>query len=254
MSNPVKKKVLIITYYWPPAGGPGVQRVINFVKHLPKNGWEPIVLTVKDGEYPAVDDSLNLLLSKKLKVVTTKSLEPFNLYKRLIGKKKDHKIDTYILNQKKTRLSQRIMKWIRLNIFIPDARIGWYPYAVRKGKKIINEERIDLIYTCSPPHSLQLIGKRLSKYTKIPWVADFRDPWTSLVAYQGQDRSILTMKIDTKLEGSVLQQADHLIVTCKGLKQEFIKANNIPEDKISVITNGYEKASQRVDNFSNKNL
>lgn len=248
MKNSANKKVLIITYYWPPAGGPGVQRVLNFVKHLPQNGWEPIVLTVADGEYPALDKSLSSLVNPNTSVIKTKSIEPFSLYKKLLGKKKDHKIDTYILNQKQSSLPQKMMKWIRLNVFIPDARIGWIPFAVHRGKKIIKEKSVHLIYTCSPPHSLQLIGKKLSKKMDIPWVADFRDPWTSLVAYQGQSRSRLTLKIDSALENSVFTKADRIVVTCKGLKKSIISSNNIAPENISVITNGYENAK----NYSQK--
>lgn len=248
------KKVLIITYYWPPAGGPGVQRVLNFVKHLPENGWDPIVLTVADGEYPALDKSLNELISSDTSVITTKSIEPFSLYKKLLGKEKDHKIDTYILNQKQSSLPQNIMKWIRLNVFIPDARIGWIPFAVRSGKKIIKEEGVDLIYTCSPPHSLQLIGKKLSKKMNVPWVADFRDPWTSLVAYQGQNRSKLTLKLDSALENSVFTKANRIVVTCKGLKKSIVSSNNVDPNSISVITNGYEKESKSSYKNSSNNV
>ncbi len=240
LANIVKKKVLIISYYWPPAGGPGVQRVVNFVKYLPQNGWVPMILTVRDGEYPALDYTLEGLIADNTVVIKTRSIEPFSLYKRLMGKKKEHKIDTYILNQNSKGWLSKITKWVRLNIFIPDARIGWYPFAVVKGKKIMRQEGIDLIYTCSPPHSVQLIGMALSRKYKVPWVADFRDPWSALVAYQGQHRSALTRKIDLWFEKRVLRCASRIVVTCHGLKRALEVDRIVASHKTMVITNGYD--------------
>src|SRR5690606_22361968 len=126
-----RKKVLIITYYWPPAGGPGVQRVLKFAKYLPEFGWEPIILTVKDGEYPAYDKSLIQDVDPDLKVFSTRSLEPFKIYKALSGQKSNSSIDNYVLKNEKPGLLPKIFKWIRFNLFIPDARLGWIPFATR---------------------------------------------------------------------------------------------------------------------------
>ena len=156
------KKVLIITYYWPPAGGPGVQRVLKFAKYLPKFGWQPVILTVEGGDYPAIDESLVNSIDKGCKVYKTKTFEPFKLFKLLTGKKKDHKIDTYILTKKQSGIMAKLSKWIRANLFVPDARVGWYPNAVKKGLEIIEEERIDMIFSSSPPHSLQFNSKKIA--------------------------------------------------------------------------------------------
>ncbi|MDA3871426.1 MAG: glycosyl transferase family 1, partial [Candidatus Marinimicrobia bacterium] len=170
------KKVLIITYYWPPAGGPGVQRVLKFAKYLPQFGWQPIILTVKNGEYSAIDESLIKEIPKECIVYKTKTFEPYNLYKKFVGKKKDEKLPTYILNTNKNdNLNNKIAKWIRANLFIPDARIGWISHIVREGMKIIEKENPDIIFSSSPPHSLQIGAKKLAKKSGLKWVADFRD-------------------------------------------------------------------------------
>src|SRR5690606_13755203 len=199
------KKVLIITYYWPPAGGSGVQRVLKFAKYLPEFGWEPVILTVENGEYPALDSSFEDDIPKGMKVYKTKALEPFHVYKALTGQSRDSKIDTNILKSESENLREKISKWIRLNIFIPDARIGWMAYAVRQGMEIIENENISLIISTSPPQSLQLSAMRIARKSKKPWVADFRDPWTSIAYYQKSKRFALTKKLDHYLEKKVLQ-------------------------------------------------
>lgn len=236
----MKKKVLIITYYWPPSGGPGVQRVLHFVRNLPDYGWDPIVLTVKNGEYPALDPGLEKLIPDSVRVIKTKTLEPFQWYKRLTGKKKDHKIDTYILSNKKGSLLENVMRWIRLNLFIPDARIGWLPYAVKAAKKVIRSEEIDVIYSCSPPHTVQVVAKKVADSTGIRWIADFRDPWSSIVFYQDRSRSSITRSLDHRMERGVLAGADHLITTCQGFKNTLVSDFHLNDNKISVITNGYD--------------
>ena len=152
------KKVLIVTYYWPPAGGPAIQRTLKFVKYMRFFGWEPVILTVENGEYPAIDPSLIQEIPDNIQVYKTKAFQPFQLYRMLTGKKGNTHNNANVFGQKDTTFVERLAKWIRLNLFIPDARIGWYAYAVKAAKKIIEQEHIDLIYSSSPPHSLQLIA------------------------------------------------------------------------------------------------
>ncbi len=246
----MNKRVLFITYYWPPSGGPGVQRIIYFVKYLRKFGYEPVILTVKDGEYPAIDRTFEKIIPEGIKVYKSKALEPFTLYKRLLGKKKDHKIDTYIMSRKEKSLPQKLLKWIRLNIFIPDARIGWYPYAVKLGKKIIQDEQIDLIFSSSPPHSLQVTARRLAALSNKPWVADFRDPWSTIWYYQDQKRTWLTKWIDSRLERKAITSNDRIVVTCKGLKEQFEKYFGVSSEKVKVVTNGFEPTAISTKSFS----
>ena len=229
----MKKKVLIITYYWPPSGGPGVQRVLNFAKYLPKYGWEPVILTVRKGEYPAKE------IPSHLKVYKTKTFEPFSIFKLVSGKKKDDAIGTYILSEKSPNLVTRLSKWIRLNLFIPDARVGWKRYAVREGKKIIRSENIDLILTSSPPHSLQLIGQALARETGKPWIADYRDPWKEVVYNQNLKRSARAERKDRRLEHDALNAADGIVSISKDILQLLESKREKPRNGCLVF-NGYD--------------
>jgi len=169
LSEVEKKKVLIITYYWPPAGGPGVQRVLKFVKYLPQFGWEPVVLTVENGEYPAIDFSLEKDIPEGIKVYKTKTIEPFRLFKLFSGKKKTESISPYELVNKKEAGLGKIFHGIKNNIFFPDARVGFFLFNKNLLFKIIRNENPDLVFISSPPHSLQLFGltikKKISKYS-----------------------------------------------------------------------------------------
>ena len=231
------KKVLIITYYWPPAGGPGVQRVLKFVKYLPQFGWEPIILTVKDGEYQAVDESLESDIIETLKVFKTRVIGLYSLYKKFTGRKT---IPTHQLSGgKNDSLFSRLSRWIRLNIILPDGRIGWYPFAVAGGRKIIENEKVDLIFSSGPPHSLHLIARSLAKKYSIPWVADFRDPWTERFYYEENVRSFFAKKVDLYLEKNILTHANRITTVSSGLKT--LLEQKVNPLKIEVIYNGYDE-------------
>jgi hypothetical protein len=192
------KKVLIITYYWPPAGGPGVQRVLKFVKYLPELGWQPLVLTVKKGEYPAIDETLAKNIPPECKVFKTNIFEPSDLYKRFLGMDDKAKIPTAVLADNNPGLKKQIANLIRLNFFIPDAKIGWKKFAVEEGLKIIETEKPDLIFSSSPPPTVHLIAKKLAAKTNLKWVADFRDPWTDIHYYEKQPRLFFAKYLDRK--------------------------------------------------------
>jgi len=233
------KKVLIITYYWPPAGGAGVQRALKFAKYLPEFGWEPVILTVENPDSPVDDTSLLNDIPKGTKVYKTKSLEPFELYKKFTGKKSDSKIpNDILLNKKNLSLKVRLAQWIRLNLFIPDAKIGWKKYAVKKGLEIIKTENIDLIFTTSPPQTVALIGKKLSKLSGVKWIADFRDPWMEIVYYQNVNRSKLTKAVDSSLEKNVMNDAD-TVITISHDMADFIKGK-AKNQNVVVIPNGFD--------------
>ena len=233
------KKVLIVTYYWPPSGGPGVQRVLNFVKYLPLYGWEPVVLTVREGEYPAKDVSLEKEIPSGLKVFKTKTFEPFALFKLVSGKKQNDSIGTYILSEKSPNLITRISKWIRFNLFIPDARVGWKKFAVREGEKIVREETVDLILTSSPPHSVQLIGQVLAQKTGLPWVADYRDPWKEIVYNQNQQRTAWAEKRDGRLERMAINRADGIVTISRDI-QRLLEGKCECVKPVKVVFNGYD--------------
>ena len=231
------KKVLFITYYWPPSGGPGVQRALKFSRYLADFGWVPIVLTVRDGDYPAVDESL-VRDSSELKVIYTSSIEPFRLYRIFTGKKKGDAIPTFVLNQDKSeRFSDRLSKWIRANLFIPDGRVGWVPFAVRKGLALIKNENIRLIFSTSPPHSLQLTARILAKKTNLPWISDFRDPWTEAFWISGRHNKISEW-LNQRIESSVFKSADLITTVSPGLSDFFYTKHN---RRSEVIYNGFER-------------
>jgi len=240
------KKVLIITYYWPPAGGPGVQRVLKFAKYLRDFNWEPVIMTVKNGDYPALDSELEKEIPQNLKIYKIPIWEPYNIYRKTTGLNKNDKIPVAVLAEKKEKsLIKKIAKSIRVNLFIPDARIGWYFKAVRAGQKIIKEENINLIFASSPPHSIQLIGKKLKKRTKLPLISDLRDPWTNIHYYQGFKRSKITRKIDSAFEKSILKDTNLIITVSPTLKQNF---KNIYSDvNCQVLFNGFDQTD-----FSNQ--
>jgi len=203
------KKVLIVTYYWPPAGGPGVQRIVKFTKFLPDFGWQPIILTVKYPTSPATDESLLADIPADCKVYKTTTLEPFNIYKYITGRKKSDVLakDT-IIKKPDEKFSEKLSRVIRANLFLPDARVGWIPAMVKEGQKIIQKEKPDIIFSTSPPHSLQLGAKKLAKKTGLKWIADFRDPWIEAYWESDIERFDLANRFNKNLEMSILKNAD----------------------------------------------
>ncbi len=233
------KKVLIITYYWIPSGGPGIQRLIKFLPHFPRLGWQPIVLTVEKGDYPAIDESLAQKIPPECKVYKTPVWEPYHLYRKLTGKSRDEKIPTYVLNpSEEDSFKEKLAKWVRAKLFIPDARIGWLPHAVHRGIKIIGEENIDLIFSSSPPHTVQLIARRLTNKTGIKWVADFRDPWSEAFWVAELQKEGLVKKLNLAMEKSVLRRADAVVTVTPAIRDMLAaKAPN----RYEVIYNGFEQ-------------
>lgn len=233
------KKVLVITYYWPPSGGPGVQRVLKFCKYLSEFGWQPVVLTVAEGDYPSRDETLLPEIPPNLKVYKTKTLEPYNIYRKITGQAGEAGIPTFVLGvKKKQSLSERLSYWARANLFIPDARIGWLPYAVRQGKEIFRREKIDLIFSSGPPHTVHLIAKQLAKKYHRPWVADFRDPWVDIVYYTDFNRSKLSRRIDRHLEKGVLTWADAIVTVSQAMLTQIFQPK--AENKYFYIPNGFD--------------
>ena len=231
------KKLLIITYYWPPAGGPGVQRWLKFVKYLPDFNVQPIVYVPENPTYPIIDNGLQSEVSEKAIILKKKIVEPYG-FASFLGKNKTQKISSGIIpNQKKQSLLEKTLLWVRGNIFIPDARFLWVKPSVTYLKKYIQENDIDTIITSGPPHSLHLIGLQLKKELTIKWLADFRDPWTTIGYHKALKLSSYAEKKHKDLEKEVLNSADTIIVTSKTTKTEFQVITSRP---IEVITNGYD--------------
>ena len=243
------KKALIISYYWPPAGGPGSQRVVKFAKYLRSFNWQPVVLTLKNGEYPYIDPSLNDDIAADIQIYHTKSIEPFNLYKKTTNRQKDDSLPVGLITYKKTSYKEKTASWVRANLFVPDARIGWLPFAVVKGLSIIKKENINLIFTSSPPHSSQLIGMWLNKITGLPWVADLRDPWTNIRYYRNLKRATITKKIDAHYEYKTLNNANQITTVSKDLVREFQEILCQNTNKINVIPNGYDEENYQDLNY-----
>lgn len=231
----MKTKVLIATYYWPPSGGAGVQRYLKFAKYLSRFDIEPIILTVKNPTYPIQDPTLGKDLTDPVQVFKTKTLEPFGIYAGLAGKKPDAIKPTTEL--KGDNFISKAGSWIRANLFIPDARVGWLLTAKRKAEELIRLLDIRTIITTGPPHSVHFIGKHVQKHTGVQWFADFRDPWTDIYYNQILPRTKLTEQIDKRLEKSVLRSADEIIVVTNSQAEQF---RQIEERAYHVITNGFD--------------
>jgi len=244
------KKVLIITYYWPPSGGAGVQRWVKLSKYLSKLDIEVHVLTVdeKSASYIQLDKSLELEINKDIKVYKTNSFEPIKIYGRLVGKEN---IPTAgFSNVDNSSFKQNIINAIRSNFFIPDPRRGWNKYAYKKAVEIINENNIKTIITSSPPHSTQLIGLKLKRNLKINWVADLRDPWTDIYYYSLLNHSFISKRIDRIYEKKVLINADKILTVSDGLREIFInKSNKIDSSKVFLLPNGFDP-----DDFNKKGV
>lgn len=231
------KKVLIITYYWPPAGGPGVQRWLKFSTYLPQFGYDPVVYVPKNPTYPIVDEEL-LEQVPEVEIIKRPIFEPYGLA-GLLGGKSVGKISSGIIPVKsKQSFFQKAALWIRGNLFIPDARKFWVKPSVKFLREYLAENSIDTVLTSGPPHSLHLIGLKLKQQTpKLRWLADFRDPWTTIGYQKELKLSSASQRKHRDLERAVLQSADDIIVTSPSTKDEFKTKTNRP---IHVITNGYD--------------
>ncbi len=237
----MNKKVIIFTYYWPPAGGVAVQRFLKFSKFLPEFGWEPIIITVDNGSYPYFDESLVKEISPSLRVYRTNTFEPFEFYNLLRGKKGKSLPVVSVGSHNKKSFFQIISEYVRANFFIPDARKGWVSYAVKQAEEILKNEKIDAIITTGPPHSTHLIGLKLKEKFPIKWLADFRDPWTGIFYNNFLPRIESTKQKDKALETKVLQTADIVTVISAGMKKEF----ETRAKQIEVVNNGYDEEDFR---------
>jgi glycosyltransferase involved in cell wall biosynthesis len=230
------KKVLIITYYWPPGSGSGVQRFLKFSKYLKDFGWEPVILTVKNGNFASFDDSLQKDIPENTLVYKSKSLEPYYWYNLLFNKKNKQSTSGSI-GLVSDSIFSKLALYIRANLFIPDARVGWNYFAFKKAKKIMKNHKIDAIISTGPPQSSHLIAEKLKIKYNLPWVADLRDPWTSVFYNSMFPRTKRTIAKDKSLEDRIIKNADALSVVSTGLLNEFKNRNS----NINLIYNGYDE-------------
>jgi glycosyltransferase involved in cell wall biosynthesis len=237
------RKVLIITYYWPPSGGAGVQRWLKFAKYLPESGWKPVILTVNPeyASYPQYDEELLKEVPPEMEVHLSKSpTGVFSTYRKITGKKEI----PYggFANESNAGFLQKTMRFIRGNFFFPDARVGWNRYAYKEASRIIKENNIEIVITTSPPHSTQLTGLKLKKKLNIKWIADLRDPWTDIYYSGEMYQTLPARKINSLLESRVLNSADRVIATCNTTRDLFrakLTGNRSPE-KVITLTNGFD--------------
>ena len=232
-----RKKVLIITYYWPPAGGPGVQRWLKFVKYLPDFDIEPIVYIPENPTYPILDSDLENDVSKQATILRKRIFEPYRIAS-IFGSGNIKKISKGIIpHQRKQSFFERASLWIRGNLFIPDARVFWVKPSIKYLDKYIKENKVETIISTGPPHSVHLIGLGLKKLNNITWIADFRDPWTTIGYHKSLKLTAQSQQRHISLEKEVLNTADSVIVTSRTTKVEFSKITSKP---IEIITNGYD--------------
>ena len=244
------KRVLIITYYWPPSGGSGVQRWLKMSKYLPENGWQPVIYTADDAEYPVEDKSLEKDVAPETEVIRRPIVEPYSFYKKFLGIKKGEKVKAGFINEgaKKTGWKESLSVWLRGNLFIPDARCWWIKPSVRYLKKYLKEHPVNAMISTGPPHSMHLIARALHKKFNIPWVADFRDPWTDIDFYKDLKLTRCADRKHHRLERRVLTEATMVVTVgwdcAKGLENHGAK-------DVAVITNGYDFDNSMQSNCQN---
>lgn len=235
------KRVLIITYYWPPSGGSGVQRWLKMSKYLPEYGWQPVIYTAENAEYPVEDPSLEKDICQEVEVIRRPIMEPYSFYKKFLGMKKEQKVKAGFIDDTghKQGWKERLSIWIRGNLFIPDARCWWVKPSVRFLKKYLKKRPVDAIISTGPPHSMHLIAMKLKEALGLTWIADFRDPWTEIDYY---NKLLLTHWADHKhhrLEREVLTRADQVVTVSPNWAERLEK---LGAHKADIVYNGFDES------------
>lgn len=234
------KKVLIIAYYWPPAGGPGVQRWFHFVRHLPSYGIAPVVYVPENAQYPILDHSLQENVPQSVVLIKRPISEPYKWVSWLF-KNKTKRLSQGLIQEKSPHIVERFLRFVRGNFFIPDARVSWVVPSVAYLAQYIKAHQIDTIISTGPPHSMHLIAKGLVKQNPdLKWIADFRDPWTNIGYHPALYMMPWVKKKHIQLERDVLSRADVLLTTSFTTAEQF---SQMTESAVHVLTNGYEPFS-----------
>ena len=234
------KRVLIISYYWPPTGGSGVQRWVKFAKYLPAEGWQPVIYTPENPEQLAVDASLEAEVPAEAEVIRRRIVEPYGMYKKVLRRSGHSKeaVEVNPVNAQNKSALQKMAMWVRGNLFRPDPRCLWIRPSVRFLKKYLKEHPVDLIVSTGPPQSMHLIGMRLAEETGLPWIADFRDPWTKIFYFKHLSMTKRTQKWHEKMERRVLDKATRVVAVSPLVQQEFQAMTETP---VELITNGFDE-------------
>ena len=230
------RKVLIITYYWPPSGGVGVQRWLKFSKYLPNNNWQPIIYTPSNPQFTLRDESLLDDVHDSAIVLKQPIKEPFNFYRKIFGKKGPSVQPGIVSNNTKNSWLTDVLIWVRGNFLLPDARKYWVKPSVKYLTKYLQKNPVDVMVTTGPPHSMHLMGLRLKKRLGIPWIADFRDPWSEWDILPRLKTSSMAMRIHRRLEKSVIEHCDLLLTVSPRLSKSFEPCTT----KVAFITNGFD--------------
>ena len=228
-----QKKVLVLAYYFPPFGMGGVQRVTKFVKYLPGLGWKPYVLTVKEADYWAKDCSLLKELPSETEVIRTGSFDPLRISRIMKGlfRRGERKQESAGVSSRK---GSKLSSWL----FFPDSKIGWLPFALMKGLFLCRKERFDLIFSSSPPPSLHLTGFLLKLATGLPWIADFRDPWTGYKLERLP--TPLHVLLRRVVERLILSKADRVIAANPAIKG-ILESRHPDRSKVCLVEQGYDE-------------
>lgn len=232
------KKVLIITYYWPPCGGSPVRRWLKFLKYFIEEGWETTIYTCSNGDYPFYDYTLEKEIPDGVKVIKKEIWEPYSFYKRFLGLKKESKIQTGFLSESsKSKFKENFAIWLRGNLFIPDARKFWIKPSIRFLRNYIKNHSFDLIISNGPPHTVHMIAEGLKKRLNIPWIADFRDPWTNIDFYHKLKLTKWGDKKHKRLEQKVINNADLITTVSWNWGEGFKK---LGAKNVEVVTNAFD--------------
>ena len=234
------KRVLIITYYWPPSGGSGVQRWLKMSKYLPEYGWQPVIYTTENAEYPIIDHSLEKDVAPNIEVIRRPITEPYSAYKKFLGINKDETVKMGFIQEKEKNKSWKsdLSLWVRGNFFIPDARCGWVKPSVKYLKEYLNEHPVDAIISTGPPHSMHLIAMRLKEELGLPWIADFRDPWTEIDYYNDLHLTAWADRKHHRLEREVLTKADKVVTVAPDGARRLGRLGN---RNVRTIYNGFDR-------------
>ena len=233
-------RVLVVAYYFPPSGGAGVQRPLKWVRYFPAAGVRPVVLTVRAGAYPHLDPAMLAEVPPGVEVVRTAAPDPFALYGRATGRSRGEAVAarTGTVGASE-RPAERAARWLRANVFVPDARVGWVPFAVARALRLHRRAPFDAVLTTGPPHSAHLVGLALRR-AGLPWLADFRDPWTQIHYTGALGRTRAAGRLDRALERAVLRAADAVVTVSEPLRRDLLAL--VPEARVSVVRNGFDPA------------
>ena len=233
------KRVLVITYYWPPVGGSGVQRWVKFAKYLPSEGWQPVIYTPSNPDLGSVDESLLSDIPSEAEIIKRRIFEPYGIYRRLTGSKGQIKIEANPGATGGKSFLKRLSLWIRSNFFMPDPRCLWIGPSIRFLKKYLKEHPVDIIVSTGPPQSMHLIARGVSLATGIPWVADFRDPWTKIFYFKHLKLSSWARRKHFELEQKVLDDATAVVAVSPLVQTDFAAMTSTP---VHLVTNGYDES------------